>query len=336
MDPPGRRLRQAREALGLSQADIASHLRLSVPVVDALERDDFEHLPPATFVRGYLRNYAAEVSLPGDELIDAYNQNAGKAGPVLHVGPKRAEFRESSPDNQHTVLFIGLVAVLLLLAAALYWRSHQHGDAAQPPHEQLQQGRADAPAAPVEQRALPELQPPAQELPPGIDATVPEAAPAADAAAAEEMEAGAPAMEESLAVEEGSGGAEMAAAEELPSAPALVAGVEVFTIEGALSDTPGLLLSDASATQLQELQAAGLMELVLYFRQQSWVEVRDGDGVRHLYQLGKRGKAYRVYGKSPFRVKLGDASVVEVYGNGVPFDTSSFPAGKIVRFSVKQ
>mgnify|MGYP000379632154 CR=1 FL=1 len=71
---PGQRLRAEREAQGISQEDVARRLNLTVTFVQALEADEYERLPEATFVRGYIRNYARELELPADELAEAFSE----------------------------------------------------------------------------------------------------------------------------------------------------------------------------------------------------------------------------------------------------------------------
>lgn len=76
---PGQRLRTGRETLGLTQAEIATRMHLSVSYIRALEADDYDRLPKAAFVRGYIKNYAKLVNLPGDELANLYQQMAEEA-----------------------------------------------------------------------------------------------------------------------------------------------------------------------------------------------------------------------------------------------------------------
>ena len=65
----GRQLREAREAKGLSQAEIAARLKLSSHQVQALEADDWSHLPWNTIIRGFVRNYARVLNLDAVELM---------------------------------------------------------------------------------------------------------------------------------------------------------------------------------------------------------------------------------------------------------------------------
>lgn len=65
----GKRLRAAREALGLSIEDAADRLRLNAALVLAMEEDRFALLGAPVFARGHLRNYALLLGVPAQEVI---------------------------------------------------------------------------------------------------------------------------------------------------------------------------------------------------------------------------------------------------------------------------
>lgn len=69
----GGALRTARESQGLSMQDIASRLRLGPRQIEALETDNFTALPEPTIVRGFIRNYAKQLKINAEPLLDAYN-----------------------------------------------------------------------------------------------------------------------------------------------------------------------------------------------------------------------------------------------------------------------
>jgi len=71
---PGERCRKAREALGWTPAEAAKKMHLSQSYLVALEADDYERLPEATFVKGYLKNYAKLLGLPADEIANTFQQ----------------------------------------------------------------------------------------------------------------------------------------------------------------------------------------------------------------------------------------------------------------------
>lgn len=71
---PGAFLLQEREKRGISIDQVASKLHLRVQVIKHLEADEYDHLPQEVFVQGYIRAYCKFLSIPADELIQAYNK----------------------------------------------------------------------------------------------------------------------------------------------------------------------------------------------------------------------------------------------------------------------
>jgi cytoskeleton protein RodZ len=63
----GQRLCAARERQGLSQADVASRLKLPLKLVARLEADDYAGLTEGVFLQGYLASYARLVGVPVED-----------------------------------------------------------------------------------------------------------------------------------------------------------------------------------------------------------------------------------------------------------------------------
>src|SRR5438309_895738 len=80
----GRKLREARERRGISLRQIANATKISVSVLEALERNDISRLPGGIFGRAFVRSYAIEVGLdPGDtikEFVAQFPHDAVTAG----------------------------------------------------------------------------------------------------------------------------------------------------------------------------------------------------------------------------------------------------------------
>ncbi len=64
----GDRLRLAREAAGLSLADVATRTRITQRHLQAIEKSEFSELPGRTYVTGFARAYARAVDLPETEI----------------------------------------------------------------------------------------------------------------------------------------------------------------------------------------------------------------------------------------------------------------------------
>lgn len=129
---PGRLLREARERMNLGQHAVADALHLRLAVVDALENDRYDQLPPATFTKGYLKVYAKLVHVSEDEVLVAYERQVeGLTG-----GEDRAEAasRRGSASRRRALL---IAVPLVLLIAVVIWGAVEHftdtGDAVSTP-----------------------------------------------------------------------------------------------------------------------------------------------------------------------------------------------------------
>lgn len=108
-------IKKAREAAQLSHTDLADKLNLSAQTVEWLEREQFDKLPAATFVRGYIRSIAIHLSLDPQQLLDAYRQKGYDQEPQLVSTSNRI----SSPNFIINFALIFRVIGTLLLIAAL-------------------------------------------------------------------------------------------------------------------------------------------------------------------------------------------------------------------------
>ncbi|TVP92013.1 MAG: DUF4115 domain-containing protein [Thioalkalivibrio sp.] len=84
---PGAGMRHARERAGIDIADLASRTRLSRRIIEALEANRFDAMPPA-YVRGYLRTVARELNSDAETWIRSY-EGLGYAEPVLKATVQR-------------------------------------------------------------------------------------------------------------------------------------------------------------------------------------------------------------------------------------------------------
>lgn len=114
---PGQRLRHAREALNLSQRDVARQLRLNVNLIQALEDNIEADLPGKTYLLGYLRSYARLLNLPADEIIEAAHLESQPTTTLLPENIDYTPQRRIEPVVR--LVLLGLL-VILFLAAGLW------------------------------------------------------------------------------------------------------------------------------------------------------------------------------------------------------------------------
>src|SRR5438876_860666 len=84
----GERLRNAREAKGLTLAVAETLTRIRATYLSALEEEQFARLPGAVYARGYLRTYALALGLDPDDLMEAYPGagSTSRCRPPAHAG----------------------------------------------------------------------------------------------------------------------------------------------------------------------------------------------------------------------------------------------------------
>lgn len=68
----GDRLREAREARGVSVRAVATSTRITERYLHALERSDLEALPGGVFDKGYIKSYAQFLDIDPKPLLESY------------------------------------------------------------------------------------------------------------------------------------------------------------------------------------------------------------------------------------------------------------------------
>jgi cytoskeleton protein RodZ len=118
----GTKLREARERRGVTLRQIANATKISIAVLEALERGDVSRLPGGIFSRAFVRSYAVEVGLDPEEAIREFAaQFPGEA--TTPKATLAAEIDVDALDSRRkiavTLLWVGAFSVL---AAVLLWR----------------------------------------------------------------------------------------------------------------------------------------------------------------------------------------------------------------------
>ena len=112
---PGRRLRDGREQAGLTEEQVARKLHMSVTFVRAIEADDYERLPEAAFIKGYMRNYARLVDVPADEVANLFQQMIEEDDRPESERSEEQSPRANKGKHGYLAWLVPLVLGLLLL-----------------------------------------------------------------------------------------------------------------------------------------------------------------------------------------------------------------------------
>lgn len=122
MPAVGAQLRAAREARGIALSEVAATLKLGVRQLEALERGDWQVLPGATFVRGFVRNYARFVQIDPLPLMSQLDAVLEK--PVSRLGEadsQQTAMPQGGPGISRRDRMVVLSGGLLVVFAALIY-----------------------------------------------------------------------------------------------------------------------------------------------------------------------------------------------------------------------
>jgi cytoskeletal protein RodZ len=75
----------------LSVSDVADTTKISIAAIRAMERNDFGRLPGGVFSRAYLRAFADQVGLDGEELVREYCARSETVSPPVTALPEGTE-----------------------------------------------------------------------------------------------------------------------------------------------------------------------------------------------------------------------------------------------------
>jgi DnaJ-class molecular chaperone len=68
----GETLRESREAKGITLEYIAQHTKISKRYLQAIEDEDPNNFPETVYLKGYLRQYASQIGLDPDDIVQRY------------------------------------------------------------------------------------------------------------------------------------------------------------------------------------------------------------------------------------------------------------------------
>jgi cytoskeleton protein RodZ len=310
--PLGAVLARERERQGLSRSEVAQRLHMSASQVEALEAGEYERLPKGTFLRGFVRNYAKQLSLPADPLLDRLREVAPQpVAPRIVVPSQNIRFdpmseRLSNPYVRASALAAVVVALAL---AGMYWWINVRGQ---------------APASSVARKAV-EQGPPQQLAAPPVsvaEAPAPVEAPKVEVAKVEAPKAEPEPTTPSPALPQGEGST---------SKPALPQG-------GGSTPKPALAQGGGSTTAVPPppvKAARGERRLKFRFKGESWVEIKDAQGRLLMSRLNSPGSEAEVAGRPPFTVIVGNAPDVQMLYDDRAFPLEPHTKVAVARFTVE-
>jgi len=136
----GQYLRRERESRSVSLEELSKGTRISLPVLEALERDDFGFIPQREYIPGFLGGFARHLGLDREEVLRRYRIQfeltgrkekfqqmplfPGPGGPAEDAAEPDPEWVERVPPREKKKLpwriLIQVAVVLMALGLSLY------------------------------------------------------------------------------------------------------------------------------------------------------------------------------------------------------------------------
>jgi cytoskeleton protein RodZ len=116
----GQLLRQAREAKGVSLAQVERATRIRRDYLEALEAHEFSHLPATTYARGIVRNYAAYLGLDPSEMLAGFETLTDTRPSSVEVMPATKPLDMSAHWAPNFAIIAFMVVMSLVVFTWMY------------------------------------------------------------------------------------------------------------------------------------------------------------------------------------------------------------------------
>lgn len=299
----GQWLKAARESRQMTLTSVAERLNLRPSIVKDLEADNYDNIASATYVKGYVKNYARILGLEMAR-VDAY---LAESFPVVDAPTMQSFSRKTTRQARDgRLMLVTYLIIFVLLALLVLWWVQKSAmvadlDLSKPSVEEA----AELSTLPGEPSLMPAQDPQADT---GIE--MPRAS---LSQVTSEQTASEQTVTESTA-------AEPATAEPLERAT-----------QASLSQEPQALESSRTDDTAQAVDDA---ELALSLSGDCWIKVTDANGKVLVNGLKLAGKEMNVFGQAPFKVILGAPQSLTMHLNGEPIDLAKYPSGRVARLTV--
>jgi cytoskeleton protein RodZ len=301
----GQELAAAREARGLAVSDVAQQLKFMPRQLEALEQEQFEALPGATFTRGMVRSYARLLQLDPDPLV----QRISRRIEIPDSNQLAARYNQPVPFTDHarrsTFVYLAMSLGVLVLVGGVAYEWHQERTAA------AKKGSAVAKARPVPERNAVPPEPrnavPAPE--PRNAAPAPTRAPVVAAAAPAQPAVAAQSITPKIIAPEKP--QEKTKVQEKPAQE------RTFVTTAPASSLP-----------------PGRYRLVVRTVGEAWIEIKDSADRMLVSSLNPAGSERVVRGTPPYSVVIGNASQVIITYDDKPVNLAPHIRQDVARLTI--
>jgi cytoskeleton protein RodZ len=296
----GAMLREARNQLAMTIADVAAQTKFAPRQIEALEADDFDNLPETAFLRGFVRSYAKILNMDADSLLAALPQ-AKLPAPELVPVSVDVPYPEDRSAQKNLIMLVAALLMAVIVAGFAVWHFTT-------PMKHAAVQKIETPVSlPAEAEVI--HAPPAKEHrkaeSPAEEHRKVELAPA-ETTNLSNPEKPAPRKEK------------VVPAETVPLAKSADATTRKSTVIKTLA------ASGTAATTPVRVATGKTSSLHLVFDEESWTEITDGNGNSISSQINPPGSELNIKGQLPLSLVIGHAAATRLYQDGKPVDLAPY------------
>ncbi|WP_371186693.1 RodZ domain-containing protein [Thalassotalea maritima] len=317
---PGRMLKDARNALNLSEDEVAHKLNLRPSLVEDIEADRIDPKTPKTFIRGYLRNYAKLVDVSEEEVISRYDSLTGNE-PAAATMTSFSQGTRKRAENNRLMIAIYLIVAVLLALTVIWWA----------------QQAASKKASNIEAATLPTTVLTADSNPDDASTTAQGNQARVEVVNTDVLNSQATAEDVGASI-----------AQPATNTPASISTSidqttqseetqdEVFEQHmGSVQQGSEPQVNNQTGQQqiiVDQLEAGTGHVVVMSFAGDCWVNIYDAAGERLAYGIKNQGYVLSVQGQPPINFTLGAPELVTLTIDGKPYDLSNYRKGQVAKF----
>lgn len=127
----GEELKRERELREISLREISESTKISIRILEAIERNNFRALPGGIFNRNFLRAYADFIGIDSENVVRKYNQqfdgsheHAPPVDSIPGVGATVAV--QHVPEKKKSKVLQVIILLVLLAIAGIYFYLNRH------------------------------------------------------------------------------------------------------------------------------------------------------------------------------------------------------------------
>lgn len=333
---PGQMLRERREALGLSQQQVADKLFLKAHQINDLEEDRLDDNASITFTKGYVRNYAKQLGLDSAAVINAFEQRHVTAEPPAKLQSFSKRVAKQTHDDRW--MMVTYLILLLIIGGVVAWWYQQPSD------EGTAGNTVESTVDSTAERTVVERIKEDAGNTPVSSSNGRLGEPSSDEAGTGNARQAVDSVDNSINPEASSQGALNDSHSQLieQATPANVSpdngGVSGANIDES-NNLTALVSNRADGTVALQQNASPVptsapIQMAFTFEDDCWVNIQDATGEAIAYGVKQKGRVMEIQGVPPVEVTLGAPDNVRISINNEPVDISSYQNGTTARFTL--